>query len=92
MAGIAAGPAAGVLGEHVALDGTEVPQQVAKAEGALPVAPLDSLGRDRRGDTERAAADALEVGEEGLDGRDLHVGLLSSKAKPSPTAAASWAL
>jgi hypothetical protein len=50
VAGVAARPAGGVLGEHVALDRRQVPLQVGEAEFAGRRRPVEALGWDRSDD------------------------------------------
>ena len=49
-----------------------MPHQVAEGEGALAMRPLDAVGGDERRDADRARADVLEVGKEGVRAVDLH--------------------
>src|SRR4029077_6108067 len=72
VAGVAAGPALGVLGEHPALDRSQVADEVAEGEGSRLIRPFQLLGRDAEDDAARPFVDALEVPEEGFDALDLH--------------------
>src|SRR5205807_8732250 len=72
VTGVAAGAALGVLGEHVALDGAEVAQQIAEAEGPRPRRPVEAVAGDAGGHSHGAATDAIEVGGERSGALNLH--------------------